>query len=637
MSAVRELVQGERRGRWLVAAVACAAAMAWAAAPARAVDAVIPGNPLTIYANDNGQLQVVFGDSTTGEFFPPSAAPANAGLNVAQTPAGTTPYTVFGFQGSTFLPNTAPTVAGSGTTADPWVLTTTFRTGPVSTNPALRVDERLTYVNGTTDVGVQYTLVNESDSQALDLRAYEAADLFVAGNDTGVGFFDQGVPRQIGGINEAAGSSGRLVEQSPAWAHYQEGRYTDVFSVVGDAGAFSDTIDPTLLDNGVGVQWDVPSLALGASRTFNVVWRFRRFVPLTLALTAATKAQGQLATATVTARNSDGNAAPGRPVLYAITGANPGAGALTTGADGTATITWAGANLGTDTLTAFIDTNANGVRDADEPAQTADVAWTLPPPPVPGKSVVVKVVSGTVTVKYPPGYTPRAASPRAAGFVPFKGAANIPVGSQLDTSLGRVALTSAADTGGAKTQTSDFYQGIFQVKQTVPKKKPKKPAALTTDLVMKGQIARSQCAPLKGRALSRGRRQEEEGTQVGPREAVGQRQGQVPHERQVQLRDGARDDLAGRGSLRGHADEGHARDGPGARPAAQEDRDGEGRPQLPRARPAGGQQDQAALTRSRIASDRTFGIACAAWGRVTARTRDARPAAGRRWSASASR
>ena len=32
----------------------------------------------------------------------------------------------------------------------------------------------------------------------------------------------------------------------------------------------------------------------------------------------------------------------------------------------------------------------------------------------------------------------------------------------------------------------------------MPKKKPKKPNALITDLVMKGEIARSQCAPLKG-------------------------------------------------------------------------------------------------------------------------------------------
>ena len=95
----------------------------------------------------------------------------------------------------------------------------------------------------------------------------------------------------------------------------------------------------------------------------------------TLASTAATKAQGQIATATVTARNSDGNAAPGRSVLYAIAGANPRAGALTTGADGTATITWTGANAGTDVLTAFIDMNGNGMRDADEARSTANVAF----------------------------------------------------------------------------------------------------------------------------------------------------------------------------------------------------------------------------------------------------------------------
>jgi len=74
------------------------------------------------------------------------------------------------------------------------------------------------------------------------------------------------------------------------------------------------------------------------------------------------------------------------------------------------------------------------------------------------------------------------------------------MGSQLDTSKGRVAVTSAADTGGTKTQTSDFYDGIFAVKQTLPKKKPKKPTALITDLVLKGEPPRSECAPLKGAA-----------------------------------------------------------------------------------------------------------------------------------------
>jgi hypothetical protein len=109
-----------------------------------------------------------------------------------------------------------------------------------------------------------------------------------------------------------------------------------------------------------------------------------------------------------------------------------------------------------------------------------------PAPPVAGKSVVVRVVSGTVRIKRP-----------GQGYVTLTDPTNIPVGSLVDTRKGRVALTSAADTAN-KPQTAEFYDGIFQVKQSVPKRKPKKPQALVTDLVLKGQISRSQCAPLKG-------------------------------------------------------------------------------------------------------------------------------------------
>jgi hypothetical protein len=234
-----------------------------------------------------------------------------------------------------------------------------------------------------------------------------------------------------------------------------------------------------------------------SGQSYSTTWRFKRFTALQLGLTAPARAQGQTATATVSARNSDGNPDPGRSVRYAISGANPGSGVVTTGADGNAAITWRGTNQGTDTLVAFTDLNGDGVRQPNEPQQQVTVTFTPPLPPVPGKSVVAQVVSGQVFVKYPAGYTARAAGP-SKGFSPFAGAANIPVGTQLDTSKGRVNLTSAADTAGKKTQASDFYDGIFQVKQALPKKKSKKAVALTTDLVLKGQIARSQCAPLKG-------------------------------------------------------------------------------------------------------------------------------------------
>jgi hypothetical protein len=121
-------------------------------------------------------------------------------------------------------------------------------------------------------------------------------------------------------------------------------------------------------------------------------------------------------------------------------------------------------------------------------------------PPVPGKTFDARVVSGNVFIKYPPGTGPR---PRAAvtppkGFVPLKGAANVPMGAQLDTRKGRVAVTSAHDTSGSAGQTADFYDGIFAVKQSTPKTKPAKPKMLITDLVLKGESPRSECAPIKG-------------------------------------------------------------------------------------------------------------------------------------------
>ncbi len=227
-------------------------------------------------------------------------------------------------------------------------------------------------------------------------------------------------------------------------------------------------------------------------------------------------------------------------------------------------------------------------------------------PPVPGKTFDARVVSGDVFIKYPAGKGPRAVKP-LKGFVPLKGAANVPIGSQLDTRKGRIAVTSAADTRGVKTQTSDFYDGIFAVKQAVPKKKPKKAVKLITDLVLKGEPSRSECAPLKGRG-HRGRGQEEEARrQVGPRQAVGQRQGQVPHDGQVQLRDGPRDDLVDPGSLRWDVDHRETRRCQRSGLQAQEDGVREGRTQLSGARRPreheGGAEEVTMATDARIGSE----------------------------------
>jgi hypothetical protein len=107
-------------------------------------------------------------------------------------------------------------------------------------------------------------------------------------------------------------------------------------------------------------------------------------------------------------------------------------------------------------------------------------------PPVPGKSVVAAVVSGQVFVTSPGRKRTR-----------LTGGANIPVGAQIDTRKGRVRLTSAATGSASSTQTADFYQGAFTVRQSLPKRN-RATAALTTDIVLTGQASRSQCAALSG-------------------------------------------------------------------------------------------------------------------------------------------
>jgi hypothetical protein len=122
------------------------------------------------------------------------------------------------------------------------------------------------------------------------------------------------------------------------------------------------------------------------------------------------------------------------------------------------------------------------------------------PPPVAGKSVVAEVVRGTVLIQVPSGKRIRRSArkstvARGAKFRRYRGRANIPVGSILDTRRGRVAITSAADLHGA-TQSGQFYDGVFRIKQ-------KRQADLITDAEL--VTSRAKCG--KGSArTSRTRR-----------------------------------------------------------------------------------------------------------------------------------
>jgi len=281
----------------------------------------------------------------------------------------------------------------------------------------------------------------------------------------------------------------------------------------------------------------------GEPNTF--IWGFRGVggtpvIPPTLSLTPETASDpiGGQHTLTAELRDSSANPVPGMSTLFLVTGANTTSASVTTGADGKALFTYTGANAGSDSITACLDNNTNGACDSDEVRDTASKTWVAPtrpsvvqPPrpivrpvsiadrdrdgipdaldtsdasvgPTLARTVVAKVVRGTVLVKYPAGFRPRATP--ASGFVPLKGAEIVPIGSTVDSRRGRLTLTSVASNPGAprKTQSADFSRGIFQIKQA----RTKKPV---TELKLDSSQLRKQCrSRAKGAsaASARGRR-----------------------------------------------------------------------------------------------------------------------------------
>ena len=185
-------------------------------------------------------------------------------------------------------------------------------------------------------------------------------------------------------------------------------------------------------------------------------------VSLTLDPTGADHKPGDANTVTATARLSDGSPAANRRIRWSVAGANPGTGNATADASGTARITWDGVHEGTDTLTAFVDTNDNSAADVGEPNATATVSWTLPVP-AQGRTFNIEPVSGIVKIRViRRGKDAHAAG--SSGFATLTEATQVPVTTVVDVRKGRVRQTLAANRAG-DVQKGEFYGGIYTTTQ----------------------------------------------------------------------------------------------------------------------------------------------------------------------------
>jgi hypothetical protein len=455
-----------------------------------------------------GGLQARFDGQAGGQFADPAADATAAGFHVAILSPG--PTTLYGptdpaqLSSTAFSQTAAPVVTGSGTANDPLHLTTTYTAGSL-----LSIQEDLSYVNGDGAFVATYTVSNSS-AAPVTFRPTMAAHLSIAGATQGYGVFVPGPPRLVSGINDVVGDGGAFQDQPPTpFQHYQEDQASNIWGAL--TTGFNDTVNPVLVDPGIGIQWPDTTLALGALITYKAAVIVGGFNGMTLSPTAANQAPSTQATVTATVENH-GKPAAGVPVRYAINGVSSLSGTVTSDASGLARISWTSTQLGMDTVSAYPDSNGNGVRDAGEILRNADITWRFPRP-VFGKTANLTRVTGTIIVN----------TPGPGGPVTVPGSVQVPINSIIDTSKGTVHLITARNVTGG-TQAGNFHGGKFKLRQkkTKARKGHKGRHHQTADLIVLGKSVSCPAHGTKANAARRRHRGHVWGNARGSFRTVGQ-------------------------------------------------------------------------------------------------------------------
>lgn len=242
----------------------------------------ISGTPLRVNVGDDMSFQVfnsTISGGTAGQIFPTGA------LNLADmgwfVRLGTTLYapsfsehegTATSSLGATtgFGARTVSAVSGAGTTASPFLITTT---GTLATGVA--ASQRVTYVNGENFFRKALTL-NNTGASAVSARVFLGSDIFLAASDSGKPFRET-VSGSPGG-QTCAGVTPvytilHISQGTPASNGFSGTGFSSIWAQIG-AGALDNAISTSAcIDNGAALQWDV-SIPAGASTTVSAVTSF---------------------------------------------------------------------------------------------------------------------------------------------------------------------------------------------------------------------------------------------------------------------------------------------------------------------------------------------------------------------------
>lgn len=506
--------QWQRRCVLIAAAVAIMAVLGLGAAgAARAADqeVITSAGPMSdIYLNNDLGCQVsMLNDTATSAFFgqtDPGGCGTFLQINAVDAGVASGDPVVFGPDvsegfaggGSQVVPDFTPlgqALAGSGTTASPFTVTTTDAvcaaatgtTQPAGACPAGDVEvadvvETDTYVVGSDEYNTSVQIINKYDA-AISGTLYHAADCFLE-QDNGYGALGAGNAPECT-LTPGNTPAGRFMSFIPVSGPsgsdygYFEGAYPDFWQDITSAGnLYPNSADPSgNVDNGMGLSWTYSVPAAG-STTIGFSTLVSPAPPA--ASTSAPKVLGsEKATFSATV-NPDGAATT---VAFEY-GLDPKYGlsttaslyvdhtALQTVGSGTAPVTVTATATGLVPHALYhvrvVATSADGTTMGNDRTFTT-AAGPPPPPPVIGQEANFTPVSGVVYVK-PAGATAAAVNTTGHGFIPLTDARQLPVGSQIDARHGKLKLTLATSKKHGKhkasTQTGLFYGGLFSVGQS---------------------------------------------------------------------------------------------------------------------------------------------------------------------------
>ena len=281
--------------------------------PSATEGVTFPGGPLTVSVGPLGQCQSSYGENGDN-YFPPDSNIGDCGFFLAFPASGAgqpvaLQDTTWGFDGaagpsgiSQYVPVSQSPVTGSGTATEPFTEVTTFKLVDPEGNEDARITETTTYVDGASQFTSSYSVRNTT-AVPIYFRSIYAGDLYVGDDDYGTGVLESGPVRFIGGRNVESGAIGgfqEVAEPAPAWSSFAEGCWNDVVeesegrcsgasasdygiwhdieTTAEETETFNESIEPTDVDNAVGVEWDQlrsTGLAAGDEQAFTIANVYR--------------------------------------------------------------------------------------------------------------------------------------------------------------------------------------------------------------------------------------------------------------------------------------------------------------------------------------------------------------------------